>query len=151
MHRLLYTGAMSVERRRSLTEALRERGYRLTPQRLMVLEAIEASDDHISAEEIHSRAHARYPYMNISTVYRTLDLLKEEGLVAESDLGGGRFLYHPVGKAYHHHLVCRKCGRVQDIEAAAFGNLRKEIKDRYGFDAVFDHMAIFGTCGSCRG
>ncbi len=134
-----------------MTETLRERGYRLTPQRLLVLEAIEASDDHISAEEIHSQAHARYPYMNISTVYRTLDLLKEQGLVAESDLGGGRFLYHPVGKAHHHHLVCRKCGRVQDIEVSALHNLRQEIKERYGFDAVFDHMAIFGTCKACKG
>jgi len=136
---------------RSLIESLRERGYRLTPQRLLVVEAIEASDDHISAEEIHSQAHARYPYMNISTVYRTLDLLKEQGLVAESDMGGGRFLYHPVGKAHHHHLVCRKCGRVQDIEVSAFEGLRKELKSSYGFDAVFDHMAIFGTCKSCRG
>ena len=57
--------------KRSLSETLRERGYRLTPQRMIVLEAIEASDHHISAEEIHTKAHARYPYMNISTVYRT--------------------------------------------------------------------------------
>ena len=148
---LVYNIAVSPKGERSLTETLRERGYRLTPQRLLVLEAIEASDDHISAEEIHSQAHARYPYMNISTVYRTLDLLKEQGLVAESDLGGGRFLYHPVGKAHHHHLVCRKCGKVQDIEASAFESLRSELKSRYGFNAVFDHMAIFGTCKSCRG
>lgn len=141
---------MSSKSERSLSETLRERGYRLTPQRLLVLEAIEASDDHISAEEIHSQAHARYPYMNISTVYRTLDLLKEQGLVAESDLGGGRFLYHPLGKAYHHHLVCRKCGKVQDIKVSALNDLRREIKDRYGFNAVFDHIAIFGTCKSCR-
>jgi Fur family ferric uptake transcriptional regulator len=148
---LVYNIAVSPKSERSLTETLRDRGYRLTPQRLLVMEAIEASDDHISAEEIHSQAHARYPYMNISTVYRTLDLLKEQGLVAESDLGGGRFLYHPVGKAHHHHLVCRKCGKVQDIEVSALDNLRQEIKERYGFGAVFDHMAIFGTCKSCKG
>ena len=141
---------MSVERRRSLTEALRERGYRLTPQRLMVLEAIEASDDHISAEDIHGKARARYPYINISTVYRTLELLKDEGLVAETDLGGGRFLYHPAGKAHHHHLVCRRCGRVMDIEASAFEGLRDELEQRYGFDAVFEHIAIFGLCRDCR-
>ena len=135
---------------RSLTQALRERGYRLTPQRLMVVEAIESSDDHISAEEIHSRAHATYPYLNISTVYRTLELLKEQGLVSETDLGGGRFLYHPVGKAYHHHLVCRKCGKVRDIEADAFRKLKDELIDRYGFDAELDHMAIFGLCKACR-
>ena len=136
---------------RSLAEILRERGYRLTPQRMIVLEAVEASDHHISAEEIHTKAHARYPYMNISTVYRTLELLKELGLVAETDLGGGRLVYHPAGKAHHHHLVCRKCGKVQDIDEAVFEHLRDEIRQKYGFDAVFEHMGIFGTCESCWG
>ena len=134
----------------SLLETLREKGYRLTPQRMMVLEAIEASDDHISAEEIHAKARAKYPYINISTVYRTLDLLKEKGLVIETDLGGGRFLYHPVGKAHHHHLVCRKCGSVTDIDASMFHRLRDELTARYGFDAEFEHIAIFGTCARCR-
>ncbi len=135
--------------KRSLSETLRERGYRLTPQRMIVLEAIEAADHHISAEEVHSKAHAKYPYINISTVYRTLELLKELGLVAETDLGGGRLVYHPVGKAHHHHLVCRKCGKVEDIDESVFERLRDEIRQKYGFDAVFEHMGIFGTCRSC--
>ena len=134
----------------SLLQTLREKGYRLTPQRMMVLEAIEGSDDHISAEEIHAKARSKYPYINISTVYRTLDLLKEQGLVIETDLGGGRFLYHPVGKAHHHHLVCRKCGSVTDIDASMFHRLHEELTARHGFDAEFEHIAIFGTCAKCR-
>lgn len=137
--------------KRSLSETLRERGYRLTPQRMMVLEAIEGADHHISAEEIHTKAHVRYPYMNISTVYRTLELLKELGLVAETDLGGGRLVYHPAGKAHHHHLVCRKCGKVQDIDRSVFERLRDELRDRYGFNAEFEHMGVFGICEACRG
>jgi Fur family ferric uptake transcriptional regulator len=140
-----------MKKEKSLLEILREKGYRLTPQRMMVLEAIEASHDHISAEEIHSKARIRYPYINISTVYRTLELLKENGLVTETDLGGGRFLYHPAGKAQHHHLVCRKCGRVMDIDASEFRQLREELKAKYSFDAEFEHIAIFGTCDSCQG
>ena len=140
-----------MKRGKSLLETLRQRGHRLTPQRMLVLEAIEASDDHISAEDIYTQAHARYPYMNVSTVYRTLDLLKELGLVAESDLGGGRFLYHPVGKAHHHHLVCRKCGTVRDIEASVVERLRDELRVHHRFDADLQHMAIFGTCDACRG
>lgn len=131
-------------------QTLREKGHRLTPQRVIVLEAIETSEDHVSAEEIYERARSRYPYMNISTVYRTLELLKELGLVAESDLGGGRYLYHPTGKASHHHLVCRKCGRIEDVDEAAFERLRDELKARYGFDARFEHMAVFGTCKRCQ-
>ena len=117
----------------NFSEVLRAEGYRLTPQRMMVLEAIEKSDDHIiSAEEIYSYAYAKYPYINISTVYRTLELLKTLHLVTETDLGGGRFRYHPAGKAYHHHLVCHKCGRVQDIDATVFKRLRDELRVKYG-------------------
>lgn len=134
-----------------LLEALRERGFRLTPQRMMVLEAIESSDDHISAEEIHAKARAQYPYINISTVYRTLDLLKEQGLVAETDLGGGSLVYHPEGKAQHHHLVCRKCGKVTDIDVSVFRQLRDDLRDKYGFDADLEHIGIFGTCVRCEG
>ncbi|HEY49508.1 MAG TPA: transcriptional repressor [Dehalococcoidia bacterium] len=140
-----------MEKKKSLLDILRQKGYRLTPQRMMVLEAIEASDDHISAEEIHASARARYPYINISTVYRTLDLLKEKGLVTETDLGGGRYLYHPVGKAQHHHLVCGKCGKVRDIDATVFQQLRDELKNKYGFNAEFEHIAVFGTCKNCEG
>jgi len=135
----------------SFLEVLREKGYRLTPQRMMVLKAIEKSDNHISAEEIHSYAHTKYPYINISTVYRTLELLKALHLVSETDLGGGRFLYHPTGKAHHHHLVCRKCGKVQDIDVSVFEHLRDELRVKYGFDAELEHMAVFGTCDRCRG
>ncbi len=136
--------------RTELLEALRERGFRLTPQRMMVLEAIESSDDHISAEEIHAKARAQYPYMNISTVYRTLDLLKELGLAAEADMGGGRLVYHPEGKAQHHHLVCRKCGKVTDIDVSVFRQLRDNLRDEYGFDADLEHIGIFGTCTRCE-
>jgi Fur family ferric uptake transcriptional regulator len=134
---------------KSLLNVLHDQGYRLTPQRMMVIEAIEDSHDHISAEEIHTKARTKYPYLNISTVYRTLELLKEKGLVAETDLGGGRFLYHPVGKAQHHHLVCRKCGKVRDIEINLLDRLKDELKAEYDFDAELEHIAIFGTCKDC--
>ncbi len=136
--------------RKGLLEMLRERGYRLTPQRMMVAEAIEGSDDHISAEEICAKARAKYPYINMSTVYRTLELLTEQGLVTETDLGGGRLLYHPTGKAQHHHLVCRKCSGVRDIDASVLQHLRDELRVKYGFDADLEHIAVFGTCQNCE-
>jgi len=139
-----------VKARKGLLEMLRDRGYRLTPQRMMVVEAIEASDDHISADQIRAKARIKYPYINMSTVYRTLELLTQEGLVTETDLGGGRLLYHPAGKADHHHLVCRKCGRVTDIDASVFQSLKDELSARYGFDADLEHIGIFGTCKNCE-
>ena len=95
---------------RDIGSKLTELGYRLTPQRMMVLSAIENSDDHISAEEIYVQVIAKYPHVNISTVYRTLELLGRLGLVTETDLGGGRVRYHSAEKGHHHHLVCQECG-----------------------------------------
>ena len=82
------------KRAQGVNHALRELGYRLTPQRMLILAALRDSDDHISAEEIHARVRAKYPHVNISTVYRTLELLKSLGLVTETDLGEGRVRYH---------------------------------------------------------
>ena len=141
---------MGTGNRPSLLEILREKGHRLTPQRMIVLEAIDASDDHISADEIYRQALVKYPYMNISTVYRTLELLTELGLASETDLGRGRLCYHPLGKAQHHHLVCRKCGKVEDIDVSVVNRLQDDIRVRYGFEAELEHIALFGTCAACR-
>ena len=84
---------------------LRGQGFRMTPQRMMILSAIEAGNGHICAEEIYAQVAAKYPHVNISTVYRTLELLKKLGLVIETDLGDGRLRYHSTDKGHHHHLV----------------------------------------------
>jgi len=128
---------------------LREKGYRLTPQRMMVLEAIEASADHISAEEIYTRVVARYPHVNISTVYRTLELLKKLELVTETDMGGGRYRYHPADKGHHHHLICSRCGRTIDLEESVLQPLRDTLRQQYHFEADLRHLGIFGVCRQC--
>src|SRR3990172_6816778 len=99
-----------------LAQTLQDLGYRLTPQRTMILEAILGCDDHVSAEQIHARVREVYPYLNISTVYRTLDLLKSLALVTVTDLGEGRVLYHWAEKGNHHHLICQKCGAVASLD-----------------------------------
>jgi len=130
---------------------LSEQGYRMTPQRMMVLSAIERSDHHISAEEIHAQVVARYPHVNISTVYRTLELLNRLGLVTETDMGGGRVRYHPADKGHHHHLVCQECGRVIDLDETVLHQLKEIIKKEYNFDPEMRHLAFFGRCADCGG
>ncbi len=137
------------EHHADMTSRLGEQGYRLTPQRLMVLEAIEGSDNHITAEEIYAHVVARYPHVNISTVYRTLELLKKLGLVTETDLGGGRCRYHPADKGHHHHLVCEKCGATVDLDESALAPLKDALRKDYGFTANLKHLAIFGRCRKC--
>ena len=133
-----------------ITGRLSEKGYRLTPQRLMILAAIEGRQDHISAEEIYAQVAAKYPHVNISTVYRTLELLKRLGMVYEIDLGEGRIRYHAEDSGHHHHLVCQDCNRVTDIEESTLSSLRDILFRDYGFRAELRHVAIFGTCGDCR-
>ena len=133
-----------------IIDKLSERGYRLTPQRMLVLAAIENSDDHISAEEIYAEVIAKYPHVNISTVYRTMELLNRLGLVTETDLGGGRVRYHPADKGHHHHLVCQQCGKIIDLDESVLVSLEKVLFGEYNFSADLRHLAIFGRCADCR-
>ncbi|MGB2814072.1 MAG: Fur family transcriptional regulator [Dehalococcoidales bacterium] len=129
---------------------LSEQGYRLTPQRMMVLDAIESSEHHISADEIYAQVIKKYPHLNISTVYRTLELLHRLGLVTETDLGGGRVRYHPADKGHHHHLVCQECGRVIDLDESVMDNLKQVLKKDYDFAPDIRHLALFGICAECN-
>jgi len=139
-----------VEQHGDIISKLSEQGYRLTPQRMMVLSAIENSDNHISAEEIYAQVIAKYPHVNISTVYRTLELLKRLGLVTETDLGGGRARYHPADKGHHHHLVCQECGRIIDLDESVLSSLERTLLREYKFSADLRHLAIFGRCARCN-
>ena len=134
----------------SCGQTLKGMGYRLTPQRMMVVEALHGADRHVSAEEIYAQVKARYPYANISTVYRTLDLLKELGLVTEIALGDGCVRFHPAEKGHHHHLVCQKCGKIIDLPESALDSLEKILLDEYKFKGDLKHMAVFGLCSECQ-
>ena len=133
-----------------IVDRLREKGHRLTPQRLMIVSAIEGSRDHISAEEIHAQVATKYPHVNISTVYRTLELLKRLGMVYEINLGEGRIRYHSESSGHHHHLVCQNCGAVIDIDESALASLREVLLRNYNFRAELRHVAVFGLCEDCR-
>jgi Fur family ferric uptake transcriptional regulator len=135
----------------SISDKLTGKGYRLTPQRMMILSAMESSHDHISAEEIYAQVAAKYPNVNISTVYRTLELLKKLGLVYEIDLGEGRIRYHAEGSGHHHHLVCQNCGKVIDIDESTLSSLKNILLRDYKFQAELRHVGIFGLCENCRG
>jgi len=138
-----------MNRPRDIVTKLSKQGYRLTPQRLMILSAIENSANHISAEEIYAQVIDKYPHVNISTVYRTLELLKRLGLVTETDLGGGRVRYHPAEKGHHHHLVCRQCGAIIDLDESVLSSVKNILLREYGFIADLRHLAIFGRCVKC--
>lgn len=127
---------------------LRSIGQRATPQRLVILGALEQGR-HLSADEILSRVEGSIPGLNRSTVYRNLELLRDLGLVSETDLGNGTREYE-LTEERHHHLVCRSCGHQWELPDAAVSPLRERIAADYGFIPSIDHLAVFGLCATCR-
>src|SRR5512146_31472 len=134
----------------SYVERLRRQGLRVTPQRLIVLDALAAHSGHISADEILQWAAARYPAINLATVYRTLDLLISIGMVAQTDFGSGVSFFELVGDAPHHHLVCEHCHAVLEIDDDALHPMHESILRDYGFRMNPRHLALFGCCRECR-
>ena len=130
--------------------ALKESGHRLTPQRLMILSAIRHAGEHMAAAEVLEQVKESYPYIDVSTVYRTLGVLKEMRLISETDMGGGESRYEWIEQLRHHHLICRSCDRVTLLDHKYLMSLGTDIVDKYGFRADIDHFAIFGLCSKCR-
>ncbi len=128
---------------------LRRLRVRVTPQRLLVLEALAAHGGHMTADAVLQWAVERYPALNLATVYRTLDLLISLGLVAQTDLGSGVTHFELVGESPHHHLVCERCGAVEEMDAALFVPLQQRLLERYGFRSNPRHVALFGLCHDC--
>jgi Fur family transcriptional regulator, ferric uptake regulator len=129
---------------------LRRAGQKVTPQRLMVLTALRHRDGHATASEIFAQVRETYPYVDISTVYRTLASLKDLRLVTETDMGTGDLHYEWAGPTPHHHLICQRCQGVEELEHEHMERLGETLRDVYGFEANLDHFAIFGVCRACR-
>ena len=129
---------------------LRRAGQKVTPQRLMVLTALRHRDGHATAAEIYAQLRATYPYVDISTVYRTLSSLKDLRLITETDMGTGDLAYEWREATPHHHLICEKCGQVAELDHRYMVDLGRAVRGAYGFQANLDHFAIFGLCRECQ-
>ncbi|MEI7770844.1 MAG: Fur family transcriptional regulator [Chloroflexales bacterium] len=136
-----------------LIHNLRTRGHRLTPQRRLVLEALQHVDHHMSADEIAQSITARYPSISVdpTTIYRTLRWLRDVDLVSETSLGQNHMVYALLSHHDHHHLVCEVCNRVIEIDPLILEPVRLELVSRYGFAARLAHISIFGLCADCQG
>lgn len=132
-----------------LSANLRRQGYRLTLQREIILEAVESIEGHISIEDLHRRVHLRFPQVNVSTIYRTMELLEQAGLVGHSHFHEGVTRWHRAGEGHHQHLVCERCGAEVELELSVVAPLASEIRERYGFAANLAHFAIIGVCRKC--
>jgi Fur family ferric uptake transcriptional regulator len=131
-------------------DIIRAAGHRVTPQRIRILDAICDGGGHTTLGEVYARVRQVDRSIDRSTLYRTLKLFVELGLVVSADTGDGETYYEIAKPHRHHHLVCRQCGQQQEIDHAAVEPVFKHLLDRYGFQADTDHLVLFGICANCQ-
>lgn len=132
-----------------LTQNLRNRGYRLTPQRLAILQILHDASGHLTPTEVYERAAAAMPGMTEPTVYRTLDFLSQHGLALAAHVGSGKLVYE-IAHHQHHHAICRNCGHEVEIDHAALEKLYAQIESQTGFTLTTSHLTFFGQCAECQ-
>jgi len=131
-------------------QALRAKGYRMTPQREMVIEVVAHSGVHLTAEEVFKQVQKRTRAINITTVYRILELLVAEGLATCILLGDNRLVYATVRHGPHVHLLCRKCGRTIQADERLLSTFGRKIRALHGFAVDMQHLSIPGLCADCQ-
>jgi Fur family ferric uptake transcriptional regulator len=131
-------------------DLLRASGQKVTPQRLLILSCLRHAGGHVTASQILEEARRSYPYIDASTVYRTLAAAKDLRLVSETNLGAGDNLFEWLGaEDRHHHLICKSCGQVTQLDESHLASLTRSLQRETGFQADLDHIAIFGLCKEC--
>lgn len=128
---------------------LRAKGYRLTPQRELILGAIDELG-HATPDEVLAHVQSQVSSVNASTVYRTLEVLEELGLVRHTHLSDRAPTYHSVRGHEHFHLKCRGCGEVVSIDVEEARGLTDRLESERGFAADVGHLTVFGRCAACR-
>ena len=137
----------------------RHHGLRFTLPRQMILDVLHRTRSHLSAEDIYFKIHSIYPQIGLTTIYRTLDLLNRMGLVMKFDFGDGKARYElvdPQDPSHHHHLVCRKCGRIIDYsdfvkeETRLIKEIEEELSKKYNFEIDSHQIHFQGLCSKCK-
>lgn len=132
---------------------LKDKEYKLTPQRRIILKVIMEKDKrHLSAEEIYSIVKESFPDIGLATVYRTLDLLAELGILQKMDFGDGkaRFELNDEDVHHHHHLICLSCGKVEEFDLDLLESLEESISKKTNFDIINHRLKFYGYCSECK-
>ncbi|BAS28634.1 Fur family transcriptional regulator [Limnochorda pilosa] len=137
------------ERVRAFREMLAERGYRVTPQRVGIYEYLAQTDRHPSAEEIYRALQERYPTMSPATVYKTLDLLVDLGLVGELAIGGEMTRYDG-SPGLHLNMVCVQCRRIYDLSVEGLESAGRAAREQGGFQVLRERHEVYGICPTCQ-
>ncbi len=131
-------------------DLLRRAGHKLTPQRMMIVRALRHAEGHLTAAHIGDQVREVYPFVDVSTVYRTLDVLKRMRLATETDMGSGDAVFEWAPEQPHHHLICTSCEDVAELDHSYLDDLAGRIQRDFGFAPDLHHFAIFGLCRECQ-
>ena len=137
-------------RDKGLRETLHTSGRRLTRQRRLVLQVLEESGEHLDAEGLYDRAKSLDPNISLATVYRTLLVLKEMGLVEEHRLGEGHAHFEATRSTPHYHFTCSECGRVIEFDAPQVAEVLQRLSKQKGLQVTGAHLLVIGRCDRCR-
>jgi len=133
-----------------LRDVFRAAGRRLTSQRRLILEVLHESSMHLDADGLYDLVKFHDPDISLATVYRTLAVLKEMGLVEEHRLGEGHGHYELVHDSPHYHFTCLRCGRVTEFDTPLVAQIRRELSEREGVHVTHAHLHFSGFCARCH-
>lgn len=132
-----------------LIKYLKEKGYKVTPQRIAVYEILKNTKEHPSVDTLYSRLQPVYPTMSLATVYKSLEVFKELGLVQELNVGEDKFRYD-ANVHQHPHIICLTCGKVEDVDDEMLFDLVGHVESKTGYKLVNQQLYFFGYCPECK-
>jgi Fur family ferric uptake transcriptional regulator len=149
------------KKRQTLAQGkIRKSGYRITSGRRVILDVLSEHHGHLSAEDVYNKVHECYPAIGLASVYRTLQMLVNVGLVFKFDFGDGRARYEvvecPLGQDHHHHFICTGCGRIInhsdfiEEELAFLKKVEEGLMKKYGFKITNHNLQFHGLCNHCK-
>ena len=125
-------------------------GLRRTKQRAAILDIVRTTQGHLDADEVYKKARERHAGLNLSTVYRTLRMLKEQGFIEEHHLDENHHHYEASTTEEHHHLLCTECGKVVEFKFSIADFVRHRVEEAKGFTIEKTELSIAGVCPACR-
>jgi Fur family ferric uptake transcriptional regulator len=141
-------------------QTLKGCGFRLTAARQAIINVLEATEEHVSAEDIYMAVHAQYPAIGLTTIYRTLEMLQQTGIVSKFEFGHGRAKFELSekygSKKHHHHLICRRCRKIIDYtdfiheEIDFIQKTEQGLRKKYNFDINSHEISFYGICEACK-
>lgn len=134
---------------KQISDQIRARGFRLTPQRLIILQVLRHSGQHLTPAEVYAIARQSLPSLTETTVYRTLEFLSENSMALAAHVGSGKLIYQ-FSEHDHHHVICQKCGGEMEVGHAELADLYTKIEANTGYRLTTSHLTFFGLCPNCR-